>query len=98
MYKRQFKLWVKDHRPSIEIEKISTGETWVGTQAKERYMVDEIKTSDECIVDACDDAEVFEVEYEFKKSIQDKLGGVLEESSARLFSRWFERSKDEFYQ
>ncbi len=93
-----FKLWVKDHRPSIEIEKISTGETWVGTQAKERYMVDEIKTSDECIVDACNDAEVFEVEYEFKKSIQDKLGRVLEESSARLFSRWFERSKDEFYQ
>ena len=93
-----FKLWVKDHRPSIEIDKISTGETWVGTQAKERYMVDEIKTSDECIVDACNDAEVFEVEYEFKKSIQDKLGRVLEESSARLFSRWFERSKDEFYQ
>jgi len=93
-----FKHWVKDHRPSIEIDKISTGETWVGTQAKERYMVDEIKTSDECIIHACDDAEVFEVEYELKKSFQDKLGRMLEESTARLFSRWFERSTDKFYQ
>ncbi|NKB31660.1 MAG: protease SohB [Pseudomonadales bacterium] len=93
-----FKHWVKDHRPSIEIDKISTGETWVGTQAKERYMVDEIKTSDECVVEACADAEVFEVEFEFKKSIQEKIGGVLEESSSRFVSRWFERSTNDIYQ
>ena len=93
-----FKSWVKDHRPSIEIDKISTGETWVGMQAKERYMVDEIKTSDECLVAACNDAEVFEVEYEFKKSIQDKLGRVLEESSFKVLSRWFDRPTDDIYQ
>ncbi|MDD9960208.1 MAG: protease SohB [Gammaproteobacteria bacterium] len=93
-----FKSWVKDHRPSIEIDKISTGETWVAMQAKERYMVDEIKTSDECLVAACNDAEVFEVEYEFKKSIQDKLGRVLEESSFKVLSRWFDRPTDDIYQ
>ena len=93
-----FKSWVKDHRPSIEIDKISTGETWVGMQAKEKYMVDEIKTSDECLVEACNDAEVFEVEYEFKKTIQDKLGRVLEESSFKVLSRWFDRPTDDIYQ
>ena len=93
-----FKAWVKDHRPSVEIDKIATGEVWVGTQAKERYMVDEIRTSDECIIDACDNAEVYEVEYVFKKSIQDRLGRVLESTADKLFSKWFERSTDDIYQ
>ena len=93
-----FKSWVKDHRPSVEIDKVSTGEVWVGTQAKERYMVDEIRTSDECIIDACDIAEVFEVEYVFKKSIQDRLGRVLEGAIDRLFAKWVEKPADDIYQ
>ncbi len=93
-----FKSWVKDHRPSVEIDKISTGETWVGTQAKERYMVDEIKTSDECILNACEGGDVYEVEYEFRKTIQDRLGRVLEQSIDRAMSRWFERSNIDTYQ
>ena len=92
-----FKSWVKEHRPSVEIDRISTGETWVGSQAKERYMVDELKTSDECILGACDDADVYEVEYEFRKSIQDKLGRVLEQSIDRAAMKWFERSDVEPY-
>ena len=39
-------------------------------------MVDEIRTSDECILSACETADVFEVEYELPKSIQEKLGAA----------------------
>ena len=93
-----FKTWVKEYRPSIEIDKIATGETWVGSQAKERYMVDELKTSDEYIVGACKDSEVFEIEYEFKKTIQEKFSSVLEESAAKLFSRWINKPNNDIYQ
>lgn len=93
-----FKRWIKDHRPSVDIDKISTGETWVGMQAKERYMVDEIRTSDECIVSACESADVFEVEYELHKSIQDKLGAVLQVSVVKLFSNWFNKASTTNYQ
>ncbi len=93
-----FKNWVKEHRPSVEIDKISTGETWVGSLAKERYMVDELKTSDECILEACEKADVFEVEYEFRKSIQDKLGRILEQSIDKALSGWLERSDVDKYQ
>lgn len=93
-----FKQWVKDHRPSVDIDKIATGETWVGMQAKERYMVDEIKTSDECVVSACEHADVFEVEFEFKKSIQDKLGSAFEGAAERTISKWFEKSSESNYQ
>ena len=93
-----FKTWVKDHRPSVDIDKIATGETWVGMQAKERYMVDEIKTSDECIISACEGADVFEVEFELKQSIQDKLGSAFEGATDKAFMRWFEKSSDNHYQ
>ncbi len=93
-----FKSWVKEHRPAVEIDQIATGETWVAMQAKERQLVDEIKTSDECIVTACQDADVYEVEYEQKKSIQDRLSGVLEETAHRLFARWTQNPNNDFYQ
>lgn len=93
-----FKSWVKEHRPSVEIDKVATGETWLGIQAKERYMVDDIKTSDEYIIDACKQADVFEIEYEFQKTIQDKLGRVLEEGVARAVSRWFQQTHVDKYQ
>lgn len=93
-----FKTWVKEHRPSVDIDKIATGETWLGSQAKERYMVDDIRTSDECILQACESADVFEVEYEVRKSIQDKLGNVLENSLEKVLSRFFTQSRNDIYQ
>jgi serine protease SohB len=93
-----FKAWIKEHRPSVEIDKIATGETWVGTQAKERYMVDEIKTSDDCIVGACEEADVYEVEYELPKSLQDKIGGAFQGSVEKLFSNWVGKSTTNTFQ
>ena len=63
-----FKDWVKTYRPSVEIDTIATGETWVGSQAKDRYMVDDIKTSDECVIEACETSDVYEIKFEIKKA------------------------------
>lgn len=93
-----FKAWIKKHRPSVEIDKIATGETWVGTQAKERYMVDEIRTSDDCIVSACADADVYEVEYEIPQSLQDKIGGAFQGTVEKLFANWIGKSTDNRFQ
>ncbi|MEX0962992.1 MAG: protease SohB [Pseudohongiellaceae bacterium] len=93
-----FKAWIKNHRPSVEIDKIATGETWVGTQAKERYMVDEIKTSDECIVTACESADVYEIEYEVPQSLQEKIGGAFQGTVEKLFSSWIGKSTTKTFQ
>ena len=93
-----FKDWVKTYRPSVEIDTIATGETWVGSQAKDRYMVDDIKTSDECVIEACETSEVYEIKFEIKKSLQVKLASLLEESTHRLISRWFGKSDHDIYQ
>ena len=93
-----FKNWVKQHRPMVEIDKISTGETWLGTQARERQLVDELGTSDECIQQACEQADVYEIEYEFRASIPDRLRRVLEQGIDRAIARWLGRSNIDIYQ
>ncbi len=68
-----FKDFVSDNRPQVDIEKVATGEAWFGKRALERDLVDELKTSDEYIVDCCADRDVFLVKYVVHKSKMDKL-------------------------
>ena len=89
-----FKNWVKEHRPAVEIDAIATGETWVGIQALERNMVDAIMTSDECIVAACDEADVFQVSYEIRRSIGDKLGAVIQSTADKTVMSWWKRVRE----
>ena len=91
-----FKQWVKSHRPIVDVSRVATGETWVGIQAKERYLVDELNTSDDVLVRACKDADVFEVNYKFKQTLQDKLGAAVEAGVARAANKLLaaDRSKD----
>lgn len=91
-----FKQWVKSHRPIVDVSRVATGETWVGMQAKERYLVDELNTSDDVLVRACKDADVFEVNYKFRQTLQDKLGAAVEAGVARAANKLLaaDRSKD----
>ena len=89
-----FKDFVKTSRPDMDIDKLATGETWLGSRARELGLVDETGTSDEYIVAACDNAEVFQVAYEKKKRITDMLGSVLEGALDNTLMRWLQRSRN----
>ena len=69
-----FKSYVSERRPSVDIDKVSTGDIWFGTRALEVSLVDELQTSDEYVTDACARADVFTVEFKDKKHLIDKLG------------------------
>lgn len=86
-----FKNWVKDHRPAVDLAQIATGETWVGMQAKDLQLVDEISTSDECIVAACDEHKVYEVEYVIREPVHERLSKVLYTALDRLLLKWFNK-------
>jgi serine protease SohB len=68
-----FKDFVSENRPQLDIEKVATGEAWFGKRALERDLVDELKTSDEYIVDSCADRNVFLVKYVIHKNKIDKI-------------------------
>lgn len=68
-----FKEFVKDSREQVDIDKIATGEHWFGKRAIELNLVDELITSDDYLTNAAKEADVFEVKYERKKPVSEKL-------------------------
>jgi len=56
---------VKENRPSLDIDKVATGETWFGQDALDRNLCDEIRTKDDVLLEYVDSGyEVYEVAYE----------------------------------
>ena len=68
-----FKEFVTEHRPSLNIEEVATGEAWFGRRALDRNLVDELKTSDEYLIEKCDETDVFQVRYVIHKHRFDRL-------------------------
>lgn len=79
-----FKDFIVQNRPDVDIVKVSTGESWPGTRALERKLVDELKTSDDYLLERSKDADIFEIKYVSKKSIAEKMGFQMQ----RLFDKW----------
>nr|WP_321459980.1 protease SohB [uncultured Vibrio sp.] len=88
-----FKDFIRERRPSLELEKVATGEHWFGTQAKERGLVDEICTSDDLVVAACKDKTVLAVHYVPKKKLTDKLAGVASKMADSVILKLAERGQ-----
>ncbi|NKB78004.1 MAG: protease SohB [Gammaproteobacteria bacterium] len=72
-----FKGFVKSQRPSLDIDKVSTGEHWLGTRALELGLVDALQTSDDYLMSAREDTELFHLSYSEKKNMMDKLSSVM---------------------
>ncbi len=68
-----FKDFVSTHRPQLDIERVATGEYWLGTRALDLGLVDRLATSDEYIASAAQDRNVYRVRVERPKSLLDRL-------------------------
>jgi serine protease SohB len=69
-----FKLFVKEFRPIVDIEKVATGEVWFGKRALDVKLVDELNTSDDYLVQSAKLCDVYEVKFVDKKSLPERLG------------------------
>ena len=85
-----FKEYVSERRPGLDIAAVATGDIWFGKRALEVRLIDEIKTSDEYLIEACDRSDVVSVEFQRKRSLPEKLGlatsSVLEHTLWRVLS------------
>ncbi|MBY7856460.1 protease SohB [Vibrio fluvialis] len=88
-----FKDFIREHRPDLDLEKVATGEHWFGTQAKALGLVDEIKTSDDLIVDACKNKTVLALHYVQKKKLTAKLAGVAGEAADSVLLKLISRGQ-----
>jgi serine protease SohB len=68
-----FKQQVAEHRPQVDVERVSTGEHWYGLRALEMNLIDEVRTSDDFLLEAVDQHEVFLVRWHRHRNWTEKL-------------------------
>ncbi|GAA5140127.1 protease SohB [Thalassotalea piscium] len=88
-----FKDFVSEHRPSLDITKVATGETWFGTKAKEVGLVDEIMTSDDYLHKASKVNQVVEVKYSVKKGLAEKFSKAASMSAESFISKIWQNNR-----
>jgi len=88
-----FKDFVREHRPSLDIDKVATGEHWFGLKAKELGLVDEIQTSDDYLLSASKDKQIVAIKYEVKKGIAEKFSKAASLSFDAIWSKLWQKNQ-----
>jgi serine protease SohB len=91
---RLFKELVAEHRPGLDVNAVATGEHWYGTRARELGLVDELGASDDYLLDAVAEGDVYHVRWKGKPSLQERLMHMLDAAAdafgrARWDRTWF---------
>ncbi len=83
-----FKGYIREQREGLDVEQVATGDYWHGRQAKAIGLVDEVCTSDDYLLAACEDADVLKLRYEVKKAPVERLLAAVRLSLASLRGRF----------
>ena len=86
-----FKDFVQDYRPALDIGRVATGEHWYGRRAVDLGLVDKLMTSDEYLLAASKDADLFAVRFVHKQPLLQRVGLVAAASLDRVLLGWWER-------
>lgn len=89
-----FKEFVKDQRPGLEIDKVSTGEHWLASRALDLKLVDTLITSDDYLLQASRDADIFEVTYRVPKTLSERIAATVHASTEKIFYSWWQKAQD----
>ncbi len=82
-----FGSFLHDNRPQVDLEQVATGETWYGTKALNLQLVDEVLTSDEYLLRARGEADIFEVQWVDDRSPWARLAAQVSSSATRLLGQ-----------
>jgi len=86
-----FKQFVHEMRPTLDIDRVATGEHWFGRQALEKGLIDSIGTSDDLIITEMDKFEVIAVRYARRKRMMDRFTSSAAASAERLILKLWQR-------
>lgn len=68
-----FKSFIQEHRPQVDLTKISTGEHWFAARAVDLKLIDKLQTSDDYLLAAKDRLDIYEIQYKIKKPLSKRL-------------------------
>lgn len=82
-----FKKLVSDHRPNVDIEKVSTGETWYGQECIDLGLVDEISTSQDYIISKFPEYEVIHMSIRKPAPRQIRITDMISKGLSKVLSK-----------
>ena len=86
-----FKNFVGKYRPALQLEKVANGDYWYGEEALTLGLVDELMASDDYLFRARNEARIFKISLEEKKSLINQvlegLGFAFDAAASRLLKR-----------
>ena len=82
----QFKQIVAENRLNLDIDQIATGEVWLAQQAMTLGLVDELMTCDAFLMQACDEADVYQVRWVSRESVLNRLSREIEQGVKGLLA------------
>jgi serine protease SohB len=74
-----FKSYLHRYRPQLDLDILATGEHWYGEQALALQLVDDLKTSDEVILDWVREHDVYEVSFQERKPLGKRITLAVEQ-------------------
>ncbi len=89
-----FKDFVSQNRPQVDLSAVATGEYWYGVQALKLNLVDEIKTSDDHIMEKINTHDIFHLKFEKKLPWREKLSGILGLGLQKGFEKSIEKLEE----
>jgi serine protease SohB len=83
-----FKSFVSSYRPTLDLDRVATGEYWHGQRAVELGLVDAIQTSDDFLLDAIEDMDLLKLKYSARKKPIERLLSSIQSSLDRALASW----------
>ena len=81
-----FKGFIRENRPGVDLERVATGEYWHGIQALDLGLVDEVTTSDDYLMDASTEADIYLLTYSVHKRPLERLLSSIQGAVFRALS------------
>ena len=78
-----FKRQIAEHRPQVDVDAVATGEHWYGAKSLELGLIDEITSSDDWLLAAARERDVYKVTYKRRRNVSERLLGGIESLLSR---------------
>lgn len=82
----QFKDFIAQNRPQVNITEVATGEHWLAARALDLKLVDRLMTSDDYLWNASHHADIFEINYITRKPLSSRLIDKFTEMQYKMVS------------
>lgn len=86
-----FKGFVSEYRPTLDLDRVATGEYWHGSRAVELGLVDELQTSDDILLAASADRDLLQLKYSVRKKPIERLLASLQTALSGPLTAWLAR-------